>query len=254
MDNQSTNTNELTANEPAAKSAPTSIIDSNQTTPLWRDLLLPISIMVAGLCIGLGLFFGLSNTVTQPSGVDKVRPVSESDHIRGAADAPIIVIEYSDFDCPFCGRFHNTMKQVLADNQDVAWVFRHFPLDQLHPQARSVSVASVCVAELAGNDAFWTFADGYFDTRDAGNTTAHSQLVIELADQIGINQAALEECINSDSAADQVRADINNASETGGRGTPWSIIIGPSGKTYPVNGALPLAAIEQLLQLARDEA
>jgi len=51
-----------------------------------------------------------------------------------------------------------------------------------------------------------------------------------------------------------VQADIDNAIATGGRGTPWSILIGPSGKTYPINGALPTAAIEQLIQVARDEA
>tara|TARA_B100000508_G_scaffold59047_1_gene45827 strand:+ start:4318 stop:5124 length:807 start_codon:yes stop_codon:yes gene_type:complete len=92
----------------------------------------------------------------------KVTPVTKDDHIKGSFDAPIKVVEYSDFDCPFCSRFHVSMTAVVENNDDVAWVYRHFPLDQLHPQARAVARASECVAELGGNEAFWTFTDGYF--------------------------------------------------------------------------------------------
>ena len=79
---------------------------------------------------------------------DAVRPVTREDHIKGNPDAPIKIVEYSDFECPFCKRFHDTMNEVMSevDNGQVAWVFRHFPLDQLHPvKARAVAVASECV-------------------------------------------------------------------------------------------------------------
>jgi len=90
-------------------------------------------------------------------------PVTEADHIRGAVNAPIKIVEYSDFDCAFCARFHQTMKAIVAKypGDEVAWVYRHFPLEQLHPNAATVALASECVADLGGDEAFWTFADTY---------------------------------------------------------------------------------------------
>ncbi|MCA9363168.1 thioredoxin domain-containing protein [Candidatus Kaiserbacteria bacterium] len=93
---------------------------------------------------------------------ENMDPVTESDNIKGNPDAGIVIVEYSDFDCPFCTRFHATMNQVVKEyDGEVAWVYRHFPLEQLHPNAKSVAIASECVAKLEGNDAFWKFADSY---------------------------------------------------------------------------------------------
>jgi protein-disulfide isomerase len=92
-----------------------------------------------------------------------VDPISEKDHVRGDRDAQIVLIEYSDFQCPFCSRFHPTAQQVVEEfNGQVMWVYRHFPLDSIHPVARKAAEASECVAELGGNDAFWNFVDTIF--------------------------------------------------------------------------------------------
>jgi len=93
---------------------------------------------------------------------DAVAPVTDGDWVRGDRNATITIVEYSDVDCPFCSRFHDSMKQVMAANDDVLWVYRHFPLDQLHPQARFVAEAAECVGSLEGQDAFWSFIDAYF--------------------------------------------------------------------------------------------
>ncbi len=95
------------------------------------------------------------------SDTDQVSPVTADDNIKGSLDAPIKIVEYSDFDCPFCSRFHASMNQIAENNDDVVWAYRHMPLDQLHPNARTVAQISECVAKLGGNDAFWAFADGY---------------------------------------------------------------------------------------------
>lgn len=105
---------------------------------------------------------GASPAVEGEDTTDQVAPVTEADHIKGSLDAPIKIVEYSDYDCPFCSRFHDSMNQVVEQNDDVAWVYRHFPLDQLHPNARTIAQISECIAEAEGNDAFWTFTDGYF--------------------------------------------------------------------------------------------
>ncbi len=91
------------------------------------------------------------------------RPVDDTDHIIGSKDAEIIVIEYSDTECPFCKRFHETMHQAVdAYDGKVAWVYRHFPLTSIHPLAESGAIASECAATLGGNDMFWKYLDALF--------------------------------------------------------------------------------------------
>ena len=230
-----------------------------------KDLLIPISIIIAGMFIGAGLYFSGSTNVTpekisvesptetEPTAnTDAVIPVTAADHIRGSVDAPIKIVEYSDFDCSFCGRFHTTMKDVVANDDSVAWVYRHFPV--IGPQSPAVAAASLCVAEIGGNDSFWNFADEYFAVRAAGDRTAHAELLPSLIQAQGINQTAFTECFESGKYSETIQKQAENASQTGGRGTPWSILIGPTGKTYPINGALPKSSIEQLIEVARQEA
>ena len=234
-----------------------------------KDLLIPAAIIIAGLFVGAGLYFGggpvpaadSQRVAALPTAPDApadttsaVSPVTEADHIKGSLDAPIKVVEFSDFDCPFCSRIHDVMNEIVAESSDVAWVYRHFPIEQLHPQAVAVASASECVAELGGNDAFWSFADGYLAARGAGDQTAHDVLIPRLVLEAGVGREAFTECFESGRLLDEVQADIDDAVETGGRGTPWSIVIGPTGKTYPINGALPKQAIEQIIEVARAEA
>ncbi|MEX2514804.1 MAG: thioredoxin domain-containing protein [Candidatus Paceibacterota bacterium] len=96
-----------------------------------------------------------------------INPVDEDDHIRGSLDAEIIVVEYSDFLCPFCGQFHLTMKSIIEsyDENQVAWVYRQFPIPQLHPQAPRYAQASECIADIEGNEAFWDYADAVFESQ-----------------------------------------------------------------------------------------
>lgn len=89
-----------------------------------------------------------------------VTPVDlENDHIRGDKDAEIAIIEYSDYECPFCRRVHPTMQQ-LVDQYDgkVMWVYRHYPLS-FHPEAMPLAIGAECAGELGGNDAYWEFTD-----------------------------------------------------------------------------------------------
>jgi protein-disulfide isomerase len=240
---------------------------SQSQSTLMKDLMVPISIVVAGMFIGAGLYFGGAQgpaseapqqvVAEEPTdNTSKVKPVTADDHIRGSLEAPIKIIEFSDYDCPFCSRYHNSMKELLEkySGDEVAWVYRHFPLEQLHPQAAYVAVASECVAELGGNDAFWNFTDSYLDARGAGDNTAHAELVPQLASEAGVSQSAFTECVDSGRHNGSVQEDMADGVATGGRGTPWSILVGPSGKTYPINGALPMSAIEGLIEVAKQEA
>ncbi len=148
------------------------------------------------------------------------------------------------------------MNEVVANdaNSDVAWVFRQFPLDQLHPvKARAEAVASECAAELGGNDAFWQFADRFMELTPSNNRTEIETVIPQIVREIGLDETAFQTCFESGKYDDHIDADIANAVETGGRGTPWSVLIAPNGKTFPVNGAQPQAAVEQLINIARQE-
>lgn len=90
----------------------------------------------------------------------KLKPVSADDHIRGDKNARILLVEYSDIQCPYCKRFHPTVNRALSDyNGQIAWVYRHFPLEGLHPLARPAAEATECAASMGGEDAFWKMLD-----------------------------------------------------------------------------------------------
>jgi len=185
-----------------------------------------------------------------------LRPVSEDrDHIRGNPDAPVTLIEYSDFECPFCKRFHTTLEKLVDESDDqVRWVYRHFPLDQIHPvKARKEAVASECAAELGGNDAFWKFADRFFELTPSNNKTDIDVVLPRIAREIGLDEARFASCLASGRHDQRVEEDVQNALATGGRGTPWTIIVSKNGKTYPLSGAQPYAAVKQLVELAGRE-
>ncbi len=96
--------------------------------------------------------------------VGAMKAVDSSDHIKGDPNAPIKLVVYTDMQCPFCAQFHATALQVVDEyNGQVALVYRHFPLDQLHPTTRALSEGSECAAELGGGDAFWAFFDKAFE-------------------------------------------------------------------------------------------
>jgi len=185
-----------------------------------------------------------------------LRPVSRSrDHVRGNPAAPVTLIEYSDFECPFCKRFHSTMKQLVDEsNGQLRWVYRHFPLDDLHPvKARKEAAATECAAELGGNDGFWKFADRFFELTPSNNKTDLDTVLPLIAREIGLDKAQFASCLASGRYDQRVEEDRQNAVATGGRGTPWSIIVSKSGKTYPLSGAQPHAAVKQLYELALHE-
>ncbi|MCA9352237.1 thioredoxin domain-containing protein, partial [Patescibacteria group bacterium] len=162
------------------------------------------------------------------------------------------VYEYSDYECPFCKRFHTTMKEVLEKYpNDVNWVYRHAPLESLHPvKAQREAVAAECAAELGGDDAFWTFSDRFFELTPSNNRTELETVFPQIVKEMGLNQSQFNECLESGRHDEKIASDLENFMETGGRGTPWSILVTESGEKFPINGAQPAAAISQIIEAA----
>lgn len=102
---------------------------------------------------------------------ENIRGLQPDDHILGNPDAEIIIVEYSDAECPFCKSFHLTLHQVVDQYQGkVAWVYRHWPIPQLHPKAPKEAEAFECAGALGGNDMFWKYADKVLETTRSNNT------------------------------------------------------------------------------------
>ncbi len=234
--------------------------------------LMPLAVVIAGgLIAGAVLLNGGTaeiakqkninptpqNPEQQVGSTDAVAKITEKDHIKGNPDALVKIVEYSDFECPFCKQFHNTMNEVMdkyGASGDVAWVFRQFPLEQLHPvKAQAVAVASECANEQGGNDTFWKFTDRYFELTLTNNRTDIDTVIPQIAKEIGLDTTAFNTCRQSGKYDEHIQSDIANAVATGGRGTPWSVVIAPNGKTFPINGAQPRAAVEQIIELAKKE-
>jgi protein-disulfide isomerase len=168
--------------------------------------------------------------------------VTDRDYVRGNPNAAITLIEYSDFECPFCQRFHPTLKQVL-DNypDDVRWVYRHFPLS-IHAGAQKKAEAAECVGELGGGDAFWEFNDAIFDQQPPVSGLG------SLATAVGVDAGAFQDCLDSGKHADYVRDSLNGGSGAGVTGTPGTFIVSASGESQLVPGALPYESVEQVVE------
>ena len=182
-------------------------------------------------------------TPTQPAApapsAGDVIPVDTSvDHIRGNLNATVSVIEYSDYECPFCKRHHPTMQQVLDEyGDDVNWVYRHFPLS-FHPNAQKAAEASECAAELGGNDVFWEYADTLFDTQ---GEWAYE----DYATDLGLDATEFNDCLDSGKFASLVKKQFSGGSAAGVRGTPGSVIINnDTGETKLISGAVPFTTFQ----------
>lgn len=188
-----------------------------------------------------------------------VRPIDANDHLQGNPDAAVHVIEYSDFECPFCKSFHPTMQQAFDEygkSGKLAWVYRHFPLDSIHSKARKEAQASECAAELGGNEAFWKFTNNLFEITPS-NDRLDLAVLPDIAEGLGIDRAKFEACLSGDERggkyADHIESDLQNAVAAGGNGTPYTVVVATNGKTFPISGAMPYAALKEVIDLALAE-
>ena len=224
----------------------------------WFTVSIGLMCFIVGFAVATGLNMGTdagsnkAEVVNAPAAAPTpppppagdVPPVdAEVDHILGATDAPITIIEYSDLECPFCGRHHPTMEKLVEEyDGKVNWVYRHFPLS-FHPNAQKAGEASECAGELGGEDAFWTFVSALLDGRSLSMDTYKS-----LASDLGIDADALEGCVNDGTYAQKVKDDFAGGSKAGVRGTPGNVIVNnETEETQLLSGALPYDRFAQII-------
>jgi protein-disulfide isomerase len=174
-----------------------------------------------------------------------VPPLQSDDHFYGDRNAKIIVFEYSDMECPFCKKFHTDAKEFIDENKgEVALVFRHFPLTNIHPYAQKLAEGGICVAKVNGNEAFWEYADEVFES----DGIQSEDQISEIAVRIGVQKDLFETCMKDENIAKKVQQSLKDGAASGITGTPGNIFYNTETKaTQVVSGALPKEALEQVL-------
>lgn len=249
------------------------------------NLYIPGAIILAGFLIATGIY--LTNRSNSPVKSNEknseksisVDPVTKDDHILGNPGANIIMVEYSDTECPFCKRFHTTMESVIdtyGKDGKVAWVYRHFPLDSIHPKTRKEAEATECANELGGNTAFWSYINLVYSNTPSNNGLDPAQLPV-FAKTAGLDVTKFNTCLSSGKYASLVQADLQSGIKIGIQGTPFSVMVlkkeitddqntaivnytvsnqlsgyitvSDDRKEISLNGALPFEAVKSILDI-----
>ena len=149
-----------------------------------------------------------------------VVPINEHDHIAGSADAPVVLVEYGDFECPYCGRAYPIVKAVQRALGDrLAFVFRNFPLTEVHPHAL---LAAEAAEAASAQGQFWPMHDMLFEHQDA----LEPDDIVGYAQSLGIDVSRFEREVASSQNEQKVRDDFRGGVRSGVNGTPTFFING----------------------------
>src|SRR5947207_1705838 len=150
--------------------------------------------------------------------VDLSEPVDpERDHVRGPADAPVTVVEYGDFECPYCGRAEPAVRELLREFGDVRYVWRHLPLTDVHPRAQAAAEAAEAAAEQG---AFWEMHDLLLDNQDELKASD----LIRHAEELGLDVERFESDLQRHAGGERIAEDVDSADLSGVSGTPTFFI------------------------------
>jgi protein-disulfide isomerase len=168
------------------------------------------------------------------------------DAYRGDPEAAVVVVEYSDFQCPFCRRHvidtQPTLDATFVETGEIMWVFKHFPLS-IHPQAPAAGLAAECAADQGK---FWEMHEVLFDTIPDWSISDPMPVFVDLATELGLDMAAFNACLGDAAVAQRVQEDMD-AGAAFVRGTPTFIVL-YEGQGSIIPGALPLERFTEILQ------
>jgi len=184
----------------------------------------------------------------QPSVPQIIQISLDDDPFKGNENAPVTIVEFSDFQCPFCLRFYEQTLPLIIENYvdtgKVKFVYRDLPLDSLHPNARSVHIASECADEQGK---FWGYHDILFDNQSEWAPLPAADLqstLTKYASELGLESASFEACLESDVIADEVNKDTLDAARYGATGTPAFFIGNEKDGFVRITGAQPFSAFQ----------
>lgn len=198
----------------------------NNSYAIWGIFVLIVIAMLWGLAkLGTNGNVGTNNGTGTITDGTLSTPVTSGDHIKGSIDAPAMLVEYSDFQCPACRSAAPIVKQVSDELGDqLAVVYRHFPLRQIHPHAQLAGQAAYAAGKQGK---FWEMHDELFATQSAWtNTKDAEQFFVNLAIELELDETVFRTDMNSSAAKDKVNADYTSGNTSGVRGTPTFFLNG----------------------------
>jgi protein-disulfide isomerase len=220
----------------------------------------PTAIILGSIIIALGLIgYGFviqgnsqPGTVTPFTG----KPIDEKDFVEGGKDSKVVIIEYSDPECPFCVQAHPTLKKIRTDYEGkVAFVYRHFPLSQIHPHAIDESKAIFCAGKVGGTKTFYTYLDALFGYKVTNQTTQLTATGKEdIARNVGLDVNQFSECLKSTESDEVVSSSTNDGIAAGVQGTPSTFILLKTKSGYQVVSMVDGARPENYFKAVIDEA
>lgn len=188
---------------------------------------------------------------SQPNTPQIIKASIDDDPVKGNPDAPVTVIEFSDFQCPFCSRFFTQTLPLLQENYidtgKIKLVYRDMPLDSLHPNARTTHIAAECADEQGK---FWEYHDVLFQKQSQWQRMASLDLqstLSQYASDLGLQTASFETCLQSEEMADEVNKDLLDAAKYGATGTPTFFIGNEKDGFIKLVGAQPYTSFQAVI-------
>ncbi len=201
-----------------------------------------VGIFVLGMFVHSRVSDGGASASTLAQRTSSAQPTvsADDDPSRGPADARVTVIEYADFQCPYCGRFHvQTWPQLLQQYGDrVRFVYRDFPLSALHPYAEKAAEAGDCAQEQGK---FWEYHDALYTNQTALDRASLSRY----AQNVGLDTARFDSCVDSGKHAAEVANDLQEGTVAGVTGTPAFLVNGKL-----ITGAQPFSVFQTAIDAA----
>lgn len=253
---------------------------------------MPVSILAAAVLVAVAIVYAAgkggqggnqaANTQNALAAAainfSKFQPVTAADHIVGSLSAPVKIVEFADLECPFCKEFHPVLEQVQKQYAtSVAWVFRNFPLPQLHSKAPHEAQAAECAAKLGGNSVYWQYIDTLYSVTPGNNGLDPAELP-QIASQVGLNVNDFNSCLSGTYGQSLIDAQSQEAQAMGAQGTPFIVVslanplpasaqsvmnavnaqyaypgqppvfeISTDKKTFSIGGAMPQSVMDQLM-------
>lgn len=222
-----------------------------------NQLTVPLSIIIAGIIIAGAIIWqkpAIGGRVGQDPNANVIEhtldPVTSKDHILGSPSAPIKIVEYSDTSCPYCKMFHPTMRKLMetyGKSGQLAWVYRHYPITKLHPNAELEAQALECAAEVGGNDSFWAYTNRLYEINTAKGQD--SKGLSDIATYVKLDVSTFEQCLSSGKYSAKVQEQIDSGFKAGVTGTPTSFLVTGQTKEIPIEGAQDYSTIKNAIDL-----
>lgn len=213
---------------------------------------IPLSIVVAGALVAGAVLYSNRTGGTAATGQSAaagasaggqtaaVQDLADDDPFLGNPDAPVTIVEFGDFQCPFCGRFFKTTEQEIIEKYvktgKAKFVYRDFPLTSIHEEAQKSAEASECADEQGE---FWEYHDLLYQRQDQLSVAHYKAWAAEL----GLNTGQFNQCLDAGKYSEEVGKDFRDGQAAGVRGTPGTFVNGRL-----VEGALPFAQFQTIIE------